>query len=102
MSESETGATRPTSVRECLKAIGSGKVAGTSDSLNEQCAKIGQFMDEHPFMGGIIANIILRKYERENGRAGAIDWAKILEWMKNGGLNTLLQIIMSIISVFGV
>jgi len=100
MSEVEA-AVKPQSVRECLKAIGAGKVSGTSAELSAQCAKIGAFCDAHPFMGGIIQNIILRKYERETGNVGAIDWTAILAWIQSGGLSTLLQIIMSIITVFG-
>lgn len=92
---------KPTSVRECLKFIGAGNVAGVSPELTAQCAKIGVFCDAHPFMGGIIQNIILRHYERQTGKVGAIDWAAILLWIQNGGLTTLFQVIMSLIAIFG-
>jgi hypothetical protein len=93
--------TKPTSARECVKFLGTGAVEGVSAELAENCAKIGAFCDAHPIMGGIIQNIMIRRYERETGKVGAIDWSAFLDWLKNGGMATLLQIIMSIIAMFG-
>ena len=99
MSEAEV--TKPTSVRECLKAIGSGKVTGASASQVEQCAKIGAFMDRRPFLGGLLQSLLLHKYEHDTGNVGAIDWTKFLTWLTTN-MPAILQMIMSILAMFGV
>jgi hypothetical protein len=93
--------TKPTSVRECLKAIGSGSVAGASASQVEQCAKIGAFMDRRPILGGLLQSLLLHKYEHDTGKVGAIDWEAFLTWLTTN-MPAILQMIMSILAMFGV
>jgi len=99
---SEVEATKPTSVRECLKVIGAGKVAGASASQVEQCAKIGAFMDRRPFLGGILQSLLLHRYAQDNPNdVGAIDWQNFLTWLTTN-MPAILQMIMSILAMFGV
>ena len=98
MSE-ETEKVVVSSVREALKAIGSGKVAGASASQVEQCAKIGAFMDRRPFLGGILQSLLLHKYQHDTG-ATAIDWGNFLTWLTTN-MPAILQMIMSILAMFG-
>jgi hypothetical protein len=97
---SEVEVSKSQSVRECLKAIGSGKVAGASASQVEQCAKIGEFMDRRPFIGGILQSLLLHKYQHDTGAVGAVDWAAFLTWLTTN-MPAILQMVMSILAMFG-
>jgi hypothetical protein len=93
---------KPTSVRECLKVIGSGIVDGASASQIEQCDKIGKFMDSHPFLGGILQSLLLHKYAHDTGTGlGTVDWGAFLTWLTTN-MPAILQMIMSILAMFGV
>lgn len=89
------------SVREALKAIGSGKVTGASASQVEQCDKIGAFMDRRPVIGGILQSLLLHKYKHDTGNSiSTIDWGAFLTWLTTN-MPAILQMIMSILAMFG-
>lgn len=92
------------SVRECFLAVGNGMVTkfAADSATATEAARIGKIMSDHPIIGLVMQNMILRRYRRATGNSldAGVDWTSFLEWFVEN-LPMLLEALMSILVLFG-